>query len=400
MPKRRPLRSFLTVGALLVVAWSCREKTSSPPGGPAPDAGSFDKTQLLAAFGQCAEGNTRELHARTGELAAAVGRLETEGDAARPAAQDAWKRAMDVWERAEVFQFGPTAPTGAPGSQDLRDPIYGWPLVGRCLIDQTLVAKLYESSDFAKTSLVSTRTLATLEYLLFYDGDANGCPAENAINAQGTWAALGSAERAKRRAAYAKAVVADVTARTSTLADAWDPAKGNFGRELTNPGKVYPTQQAAFNAVSDAMFYLDDQVKNTKVGIPAGLVAGCAAAPCVDMVESPWAKRSKDHIRANIVGYEQLLHGCGAGGAGLGFDDLLTAVGGAAVVTKLDAATRDVKVALDELKEPSLEDDLRKNPAGVKKLFDALRASSTLMKSDFATLLAFDLPKRLEGDND
>jgi hypothetical protein len=154
----------------------------------------------------------------------------------------------------------------------------------------------------------------------------------------------------------------------------------------------------AFNAVSDAMFYLDLQVKNAKIGTPAGLLPGCAAPPCVGLVESPYAHRTKQNVRANLAAYTQLLRGCNADAPG--FDALLGAIGAEAVAQKLDGTVANVTTALDALVEPTFEDDLVKNPAGVKNLFDALRGNAAAMKADFATVLDLELPKPALTDND
>jgi hypothetical protein len=283
----------------------------------------------------------------------------------------------------------------------MRDPIYAWPLVSRCQIEQTIADKVYEVPDFATLSLVSTRSLAALEYLLLYEGVDNACPATDRINAQGIWAGLGAPEIARRKAAYARVLAGDVAGRAQKLVDAWDPAKENFVGTLSGaPNATFASQQMAFNSISDAMFYLDDQMKNMKVGKPAGLLPECAAPPCLDAVESPWAKRSKDHMRANVAAYEQLLKGCGTGATGIGFDDYLAALGAEAVTAKLETNVGEVRAALDALTEPSFEQDIQKNPAGVQALFDALRRNSTLMKSEFVTVLDLEIPKKIEGDND
>lgn len=400
--------SFALLGALLLAACS-RRSGDDGSGGPSSgssnteiDAGTFDKAALLRAFGECAFTTVRDFVAAASDLEAAAKAAEAAGTPeARGAARDAWKKAIDVWQRAELMQFGPAAMTGSPGGQDMRDGIYSWPLVGRCLIESQIVAGTYDQPAFA-TALVSTKSLAALEYLLFYDGTDNACAPTNSINSQGTWAALGDAELAKRKAAYARAVAVDVAARARALADAWDPAKGNFVGTMETAGQnaTFASQQMAFNAVSDAMFYLDDQFKNMKVGKPAGLVPDCTAATCLEAVESPWAKRSKEHLRANVAGYDALLRGCGANGEGLGFDDLLAAVGAPQVATKLEGTVVEIRAALDALVEPTFEEDIQKNPAGVQRLFDALRANASAMKSEMATVLDLELPKRVEGDND
>ncbi len=398
-------RITVAIAASMLVVGSCKRATddggsSSSSGGP--DAGKFDKAALLQSFGECALGGYRTFEAAAAELEVAAKKSETEGSpAALAGARDAWKKAIDAWQRMEVYGFGPAAMTGTPGGQDLRDPIYAWPLVNRCLIEQQMLDQTYAKPEFA-TALVNTRGLSAAEYLFFFDPPDNGCAPEATMNKSGAWAALGAAEITKRRAAYARVIASDTVVRGQKLVDAWDPANGNFLREITATGgaKTYATQQAAFNAVSDALFYADLTVKNSKVGFPAGLVPGCNAPPCLANVESPYAKRSKEHIANNLVGVQQLMHGCGAGSTGLGFADLLKAVGAEALATKLDGQLAAVKSALDALKEPTFEDDLIKNPGGVKALFDALRALSATLKAEFVSVLDLELPKPAATDND
>jgi len=395
-------KKALAVGVLFLVILSCRSREGDPGGSrgntPGVDAGSFDKAALLRAFGDCAYGTYKEFQTE----AVALDNAAKSGD--RTATQEAWKKAMLVWQRAEVIKYGPAAMTGQPGGQDLRDPIYAWPLVSRCLVDNATGTKGYEAANFTTVSLVSARSLAVAEYLLFEPATAtNGCPPENEINQNGAWTALGDAEIQKRRMDYVRVITADVVVRAQKLVDAWDAAKGNFLADLANAGqssKTFSTQQLAFNAVSDAMFYLDIEVKNMKVGQPAKLDESCPAPPCSGVVESPWAKRSKDHIRANLDGYAQLLHGCGPGNTGLGFDDYLAAVGAPQITTKLDASVTQMRAAVDALKEPSLEEDIEKNPAAVRALYDALRDNAAIMKTEMASVLNLELPKVVASDND
>lgn len=401
------LLAFAVV-TLSVIAGSCKRggddggSSSSGTASGGVDAGGFDKAALLRSFGECALSGYREFQTAAVELDASARRSEAEGTpAARDAARESWRKTIDAWERMEVFTFGPAAMTGTPGGQDLRDPIYAWPLVNRCLIEQQLVDLTYTKPELA-TALVNTRGLGAAEYLIFYEPADNACAPTASLNTSGSWNALGAAEITKRRAAYARAIATDTVARGQKLVDSWDPAKGNFLGEIAGAGtaKTYASQQMAFNAVSDALFYADLELKNEKVGIPAGLVPGCTTPPCVANVESPYAKRSKDHMRNNLVGVERLLKGCGTGASGLGFDDLLSAVGAETIAKKLDAQLADVRKAIDALKEPTFEEDLVKNAPGVKALFDALRAFSATLKAEFVTVLDLELPKPAASDND
>jgi predicted lipoprotein len=398
-------RSLFAAGlTTMLVLVACKrgggDDASSPADGV--DAGNFDKKALLSAFGQCAFEKYRDFKSAAIELDASAKLADTEATpAARNAARESWKKAIDAWQRAELFSFGPAAPTGNPGGRDLRDPIYAWPLVNRCVIEQQLVDQKYEKPEIAST-LVNTRGLAAAEYLLFYEGTDNACSPDATINMTGTWAALGADEIAKRKFAYARVLVADTSQRAQDLFAAWDPAQGNFVATLTSagPGQVFTSRQMAFNAVSNAFFYIDDFVKNMKLGKPSGFNPGCAAPPCIQYVESPWAHRSKEHLKNNLLGFDELLRGCAADGAGLGWDDLLVAVGDAPLAKKLTDALAASRAALDALKQPSLEEDLVKDAPGVKALYDSLRVIVVLLKTEFISVLDLELPKRVEGDND
>lgn len=391
------------VAAVALPSWACKRGGGSVPTETSKlDAGAFDKAALLRAFGDCAYKSAREADDAITALEPAAARAATEkSPEARAAAREAWGRATQAWQVVELMQFGPAAMTGAPGGQDMRDGVYAWPLVNRCLVEQQLVAKVYETPALG-TALVSTRSLASLDYLLFYEQPDNACGAQASINTQGTWAALGAPEVSARRLAYASAVAKDVTPRAKRLVEAWDPARGNFLGQLENagkPGSVFTSQQMAFNAVSDALFYLDDMVKDMKVGKPAGIVA-CTSAVCPDPVESPYSRLSKEHLRSNLLGFERIFRGCGANGEGLGFDDLLVAVGAGSVSERILGSLAAARAALDGLGTRSLAQAIVEDPAAVRRLFDAIKQITDTLKAEFVTVLDLELPKRVEGDND
>ena len=401
------MRKILVLIALVLssgIAGACRSRSGeSLPAAGDLDAGAFDKAALLRAVGECVTVETRNIDGAASALDGAVKQARADrSQASLDAARVQFHAVMKAWQRAEVYQFGPAASSTSPGGKNMRDAIYAWPLVGRCLVEQTLVSKAYETPGWVTSALVSTKSLAALEVLLFVTDATNACPAENTINATGAWAALSPEELASRRLAYAQVVSAEVASRAKALADAWDPASGGFANELASAGRsgAYRTESMAFNAITDAMFYLDLQVKNDKVGKPAGLVPGCTAPPCLSSVESPYAKSSKDNLRSNLEGFERLFVGCGPNRSGLGLDDLLVAVGAESVAAKGIASIGDVRAALDALTEPTFEEDLQKNTAGVQRLFDALRGNAVLMKTEVVTILDLELPKTVEGDND
>jgi uncharacterized protein len=365
-----------------------------------PDAGPADEARaaVLAAFGECAAGAYRTFEPQAAALAAAAAASPPDAERAR----QAWRTAMSAWQVAELFVFGPAAPHTLPGGRDLRDQIYAWPLFSRCLVEQELVDRGYERPDFVATAGISVRTLAAAEYLLFHEGTDNGCGPTVPLNATGSWQALAPAELAARKRAYAAVVSADIAARARELVRAWAPDGENFGRELSSAGfgsRVFASSQAAFNAINVALFYIEIQAKDQKVGPPVGR-NDCMTPTCPERLESRFAGYGKEELRRNLEGTRKLLFGCGPGGDGLAFDDLLAAKGEAALVETLRAQVAAVEGALEAIPGDSLAEALRASLPAMLALHDALRALSNTLKTQFVGVLNLEIPKAAEADND
>jgi predicted lipoprotein len=333
--------------------------------------------------------------------------LDTAAAAAKddPAAQDkaraAWTKAIDIWQKAEVFQFGPAGPSTTPGGKARRDYIYSWPLVSRCLVEQNLVSKSYEKPDFGTTALVNMRGLASVEYLLFYTGTDNACSPATTINASGQWAALGPAELAARKAHYSSVLASDVARAARDLVKAWSPEGGNFKGQIASAGasgSVYTTEQMALNAVSDAMFYVESQVKDAKLARPLGML-NCDDTTCPEAVESRFAARSRQHIRNNLLGLHMLLAGCNDG-EGVGFDDLLSAVGASSLAGRMTADVDAAIAAADALKSDDIAKEIGTDIVAVQNLHAAVKKITDELKTEFVSVLDLELPTALEGDND
>jgi predicted lipoprotein len=353
------------------------------------------RTALLEAFGRCIQGAGRDFLGRAAELESATKALVASADAGTgDAARKAFTAAMDAWQMVEMMQVGPAAISTMPGGMDLRDHVYSWPLVNPCAVEAELVSRGFEAPTFPM-ALVNRRGLAALEYLLFTEGSESQCPQ----GAPAGWAALAPAEREARRRAYAAVAAADVHRRATALVDAWEAGKGGFAAVLASAGpgnKTFPTTQLALSAVSAALFYLDGETKDQKVGQPLGLFE-CLAPSCP---ESRFARRTKANVRANLVAFRRITEGCGAGFDGLGFDDLLEAVGAEAVAGALRQRGAAVLAALDAIEEPDLPEAAKADMASVRALHAAMKGLTDMLKMEFKTLLDLEIPKRFEGDND
>ncbi len=388
--------------SLWAATFGCRRIVSEPAGAaPLPGDAGLTRAGVLGAFGACAYDLARDFRERAETFERRTGALASAPTPENLAvAKAAWEDAIDVWERSELYQFGPAAPLTSPGGQDLRAQIYSWPTVSRCPLEQGLVNRTFEEPTFT-TDSPTNRGLYAAEYLLFYPGTDNVCGAGSAINTSGAWAGLGTTGLAQRKGAYAHAIALDLLARARTLETAWAPTGGNFGKELTNAGSasgLFASQQFAFNTISDALFYIEISTKDMKLGKPSGLRM-CDTPTCPEALESPWAKRSKSHIRANLVGAQMLVFGCTAGG-NVGFDDLLSAMGRGDVAARLATAFNEAIAAVDAVPDADLDVTLTRDRVVVQNLYIALKKITDIMRSDFVTVLDLEIPKVIEGDND
>lgn len=367
---------------------------------PPPPPPSFSKRGLLEAAGNCAIASYRDFAQAAQELSSATQSLSEAPDdsARRQKAREAWRKAMASWQRAELFRIGPASPTTEPGGQGLRDQIYVYPLANYCSVDQRIVSKAYADAGAFPSSLASSRGLSAIEYLL-YAGPKNACNSSLSINTNGTWAAIESGDLAQRRASYANAAAKDVLSRAQALVSAWDPGQGNFLAQLLMPGagRVYVDEQAALQALSDAAFYVEKELKDWKLGCTLGLGAGCSSnAP-----ESRYALASTDHIRQNLISFRNLFQGCGAQNWGLGFDDWLIAEGHADIANEMLAdlsATQDAVAKLSPPIEQALSTP--EGTAKVRALYDTLKALTDDLKTEFVAAINVHLPAGTEGDND
>lgn len=365
-----------------------------------PAEGDFTKAKLLVAAADCVANRLCQL---TPLVETLDERLENYANTLSPehlqAARDAWLGAMETFEVIELFRFGPAAPATQAGGADLRDHVYAWPLFSRCKIEEQLVSRAYTDSNFT-TKFANARGFGALEYLLYYPGSDNACSPFSVINAEGSWTALPPAELTQRKADYARAVGADIVTRVKTWREAFQPG-ADFRQQFVTAGHgstVYATEQAALNQLSDALFYLDKEVKDSKLARPLGLL-DCTSTRCPEALESLYARVGAAHLRANLRGFRTVFQGCGPEYSGLGFDDWLVAVGKPDLAERMLAALAEAERLLAALDVP-IEQALSTQPERVQEIHAAVKAVTDLLKTEFVTVLNLELPLTSVGDND
>jgi predicted lipoprotein len=396
-------RSWALLGALAAFA-------AAPPIGCMPDPGTGDGGGIYADTAVAATAEDVLAQVGPGVIAPALARARADHGALRGAldawaaaptdaaaqaeAQAAFAAALGAWQALEPMQVGPAGSSlTVAGGEDRRDAIYSWPSINPCRVDQVTAEGDYAAPDFFTANLVHVYGYDTLEHLL-WAGPDNVCPGQVAINADGTWDALGAAGVAERRAAYAQVVAEGIDAQLAALEAAWGPDGAWSAALAGGPGTPYADTQSALNAVFVALFYLETTAKDRKLLQPLG-GKDCGAEACPEDLEALPSGLGATFLAANLRGFRALF----TGGDGVGLDDLLTELGHGDLAAKILADT-DAALALADAIDTPLVTLLETDRAQVQALHDAVKAVCDDLKGDLATVLSLQVPADAAGDND
>ena len=400
----------LALGGVGLLGWACQEPTNGNSRGGQDTDGSDEITRrdvLRSIAAQVIVPGTAEFASRATALSTAVDALAAarssgaDVEAARQAARDSWHEAMSQWQELELMQVGPAASSlAAIGGEDLRDEIYSWPTADTCAVDRAIVDEDYGGDGFVENSLVWVYGLDALEYLLFTNTDEHTCPSQ--VQLDGPWMALSGDELDTRRAAYASVLAAHIAEQANALATRWDPSGGNFAGALGNPGEgdsPYANDLEALDQVFHAMFYIDKQTKDAKLGLPLGLVEGCDAVPCVSLLENPWSDDAGPSLVANLRMLQALVQGGPDPETAAGFDDLLEQMGEGAIALTL---LRDIDTAIATIEaiEAPMSEAIATDVAQVEAAYGAVKKVSDTLKGPFVTALMLTIPAEGAGDAD
>jgi predicted lipoprotein len=363
-------------------------------GEPPVSTAGFSRQRLLEAGGRCATYHYCAFRTTAQALERATDAYARErSEPQLKAAQAAFRVAMARWSRAELFQFGPAASSSMSAGRDIyqgkggRDRIYSWPTVSRCRVEEQLAEAMPDPSS----ALISARGLFALEYSLFFAGQGSECAASSRTAM--VFGQLSADALSERKARYAAALSADLGAQAQVLIDAWSPSGDNF-LERFKVAEGYPSEQEALNVLGWALIYVEREMKDWKLGIPAGFTM---TAP-VSMAESPYAGFGTEALRENLRGFRALFQGCGAQGEGIGFDDWLQDAGHGELSDAILEEYEKSQRALDMLAPLPMA-----SKAQLEAAYTTLRGLTSLLKGDLfgaGSPLGLKLPASVEGDTD
>lgn len=324
------------------------------------------------------------------------------------AAQHSWKNAMDAWQAAELHQLGPALDNSGLLRNRILSFSRGNP-ISTCGIDQAVVAASNNNSFSVSDRATNQRGLGAVEYLLFNTDLSHSCPSQ--VTETSDWNSRSEQERRQLRCNYAQLLAADIATAATSLHNAWRSEGGNYRSQFLNPATLGDN----LKALSDALFYLDTEAKDAKLGIPTGINASCSQTACPEVIESPYAEHSLSNIEANLQAFLTLL----TGGSGLGFDDIIAQAGVPQVTAMLqsntNAALSEIQAMNESLKlqaegitdtgDEQACQSAADNPDGARtipacNLYGYIRWVTDALKTGFVAAVSVDLPDRAQSDND
>ncbi|MCF6435071.1 imelysin family protein [Pseudoalteromonas sp. MMG022] len=420
-PTLKPLLLASTVAALLS---GCGESTSSSAGENFADnkndvVTSFDQKALLVnltdnvitptfeAFADKAQSLPSQIKAYCDLETAYDPSMQDDAakqalDAAKQVSQDAWREAMISWQHAELMIVGPLL----DNDKALRNDIYSWPQASTCSVDQDVV--FFEQGNVNGTAYnIRNRSdkrkgLDALEYLLFNENQDYSCSAIAAGDILDDWNTRSEQLRKVARCNFAVEVASDLSHSAQTLINHWNGEQG-YSQVLKNagePGNKFTTQTKAINEISDALFYMTEELKDYKLATPLGLFANsCGLEACPQEVESVYAKHSIENIKANIEVFEKLFLGGSSESNSTGFDDFLDEQQASDTKQTMLQGIANAKAAANAL-EGNLQSALTNDKASVTNTHTQVKSVTDQLKNDFINKLALELPKTSAGDND
>ncbi len=345
----------------------------------------------------------------TAELQKRVAAYRESPDTALAPAQYQWRTAAINWQKIELFLVGPIA----ENEFALRDRINVYSdnqRTNACQLDQTTLA-LAENADAVNIDDLSVNQtgLGGLEYLLINQSTAFACTNASDQELQ-RWQNI---DVVATRALLAENIAKQLAATAQNLYQTWQTDGGNFRAHFINPanGGEY------IQALSDALFFLDKNVKDTKLSLPLGISARCAFDACPKLVEYPYSQQSLSMIKSNLEAFKAAFNG----GEGFGFANIIVEKEQKPLADRfnnnIDAALtliNQINGSLYAQAELILQDNDEDNAAcnnavanpeissklPACQLYGLIKRITDDLKTGFVAVVDLDIPKRAQSDND
>ena len=412
-------KARLSLLASVVAVSACVDDSTDPSSNAVSNAVSVDSFDFVAMFKNYADNiiipNYQALADKADIMAQSDGPIAnyceaigtSNEDSAREAAEDAWDNTQAAIAISESHIIGP-----AKGNDEaLRKRLNAYHVgeLSTCGIDEAVLLANGDSSFDVTDRTLNQRGIGAVEYLLFNTDLTHTCPSQ--ITETANWNTRSEDQRKRLRCEYAVIISNDIATNANDLVNEWSSDGDNYRYTFIYNANISDT----LSALSDAMFFMDMEIKDIKLGIPTGINTDCSAISCPDKVESPYRQTSFAHIRNNLEAFGTML----TGGDGLGFDDIIVQAGVSelntelqanitAAINNIDSQTNSLfaeAAAIDNAQDKADCNNAFTNPETASafpacNLYGLIKLITDDLKVDFVAAVEVDLPNRAQSDND
>ncbi|MDX2301507.1 MAG: imelysin family protein [Microscillaceae bacterium] len=291
------------------------------------------------------------------------------------AMQNAWGEAAKSWQYCTTYDFGPASRSLGSLAQ----------VIGTFPVSTTKIEAAISNQDFSLNNFDrDVRGFMAIDYLIF---DPNG---NNEVLTRYDSNTSGSGDRKQ----YLKAVINHLKAEVDDVTSQWQTYRNTFVSQ--NGTSTGSSTSLLFNAFSASF----EQVKNFKVGLPAGKRPG-QSSPEPTKVEAFYSTRSLELIKEHLNAIEQIWLGKSKNGLdGIGFEEYLNSVvGGMALVQDTKAQLVQMKTALNAIPVIPFSEAVTEEAGLVDAAYTELQKQTRFFKSDMSSLLGIAITFN-SGDGD
>lgn len=346
--------------------------------------------------------------------------------------QISWKKAILNYHRVAAMNFGP----GLKENSTVIESLYSFLesekdfTPGKCSLDliKTRYSITEERGRNAANVLPSLssvenyhlRGLDSIEALFFGPLNKSKCkiPNQRVID----YFKKPLIKRESHTCIISKHLMKDILRKTQELEKSWDSNYGNYTEKMLR-GQYGPIVEV-INNISQALFYLDTNIKDKKLAYPAGLdvrINGenkkCINTNCYDYREHPYSEIGFDAIEVSLIAFRDLFQGRSIINQkkGFGLDNLLIENGLPGVATrmlygiettlknirKLKNST-NLKDALEKISSEKCEQSRSENRLEeICSIIWDIRKTSDALKNEYINALSgISAPRQAQGDND
>lgn len=311
-----------------------------------------------------------------------------------------FRKAMLDWQHLELYQMGPMTEKNST----LKSKIYNWPIMPYlCRIDEQSMYAVEDGELYELPTDNNKIGLQAIEYLIYESTFETGCPSGLTKT---KWTALSKEEKTVARCAYLKPLARDLAANAQVLKTAWGSNADNY---LTRAAASIEGEQSAMQEMFNNILYIDIEMKNIKIGVPAGQdVKRCpgSPAPCVDQQELLYSRLSGEALRANVEVLADLIFGFGEPRRG-GLSAILRQENAAIGADKSERNVSDLLTlvenesrSFDELLIQTNELCASSQTSWICQVQTSIKTVVADFKAEYASVLKVQVPVEKQGDND